>query len=230
MQNPLTFIKKSTYTIRFELFFFSLIAVLFGSLLVPNPYFVDYILPVLLLINLASGVLLVIKKRNILFFFLLLFIVGIGFYVFRVNTDFSSGSQIQLGRLGLYALFYATVTVEIIKQVWFAKRVNKTVIIGLMTGYLSLGLLAFFIFMTIEMTAPNSFEGLLMASNSIEDKMDALMYYSYITLLTIGYGEIIPVTPIAQKAAILTGLMGQFYIVIITAVVVEKYVSHSKNI
>lgn len=42
-----------------------------------------------------------------------------------------------------------------------------------------------------------------------------------------GYGEITPATEIAQKAAILTGLMGQFYIVVLTAVVVEKYIAHS---
>ena len=60
-------------------------------------------------------------------------------------------------------------------------------------------------------------------------KVDSLIYYSYITLLTIGYGEIYPVTSVAQKAAILVGLMGQFYLVIITAVVVEKYIRHSQN-
>ncbi|MEM6816304.1 MAG: ion channel, partial [Bacteroidota bacterium] len=56
---------------------------------------------------------------------------------------------------------------------------------------------------------------------------EAILYYSYITLLTIGYGEIVPAIPIAQKAAILVGLVGQFYLVIITAVVVEKYIAHS---
>ena len=34
--------------------------------------------------------------------------------------------------------------------------------------------------------------------------------------MTIGYGEIIPVTPIAQKSAILIGLLGQIYVVIVT--------------
>ena len=33
----------------------------------------------------------------------------------------------------------------------------------------------------------------------------------------------------AQKASILTGLMGQFYIVIVTAVVIGKYISNPKN-
>ena len=64
-------------------------------------------------------------------------------------------------------------------------------------------------------------------SNEIQAKPDNLLYYAYITLLTIGYGEIVPVTAIAQKAAILVGLIGQFYMVIITAVVIEKYIRHS---
>ncbi|WP_101449582.1 ion channel [Aquimarina sp. MAR_2010_214] len=58
------------------------------------------------------------------------------------------------------------------------------------------------------------------------------MYYSYITLMTIGYGEIIPVTSLSQKAAILVGMMGQFYLVILTAIVVGKYINqlhHKKN-
>jgi hypothetical protein len=41
--------------------------------------------------------------------------------------------------------------------------------------------------------------------------------------MTIGYGDIIPITVIAQKATMFIALMGQFYMVIVTAVVVEKY-------
>jgi hypothetical protein len=47
--------------------------------------------------------------------------------------------------------------------------------------------------------------------------------------LTIGYGEIVPATPVAQKAAILTGLMGQFYLVIVTAIVVGKYLINTEK-
>ena len=57
----------------------------------------------------------------------------------------------------------------------------------------------------------------------------SIIYYSYITLVTIGYGEIIPVTPIAQKSAILIGLLGQIYVVIVTALVVGKYIGHKSR-
>ena len=63
-------------------------------------------------------------------------------------------------------------------------------------------------------------------SNTIDNNLiDRLMYFSYIILMTIGYGEIIPLTTLAQKAIILIGLIGQFYLVILTAFVVGKYFS-----
>ena len=43
--------------------------------------------------------------------------------------------------------------------------------------------------------------------------------------MTIGYGEIVPLTTMARKASIFIGLMGQIYSVILTAIIVGKYIS-----
>ncbi|WP_420551933.1 ion channel [Tenacibaculum aiptasiae] len=217
---------KTLYEHRFETFFFSLLAILFGSLLFPVQFFQEKLMPILFLINIAAGIILISKKKKLFWFFvslftLLLFVLGLSM-IQNTTTD-----SYMYVRLGFYFLFYTTVTIAIIKQVWNAKNVNKNVIIGLMSGYISLGLIAFLMFLSVEISNPGSFGGILLEVVSIDEKIDSLLYYAYITLLTIGYGEIIPLTPIAQKASILTGLMGQFYIVIITAVVVEKYIRHS---
>ncbi len=83
--------------------------------------------------------------------------------------------------------------------------------------------------MAVEIADPGSFESALFTeAYTIDKKADGLLYFSYITLMTIGYGEIIPVTTIAQKATILLGLIGQFYLVIITAVVVGKYINFAR--
>lgn len=132
-------------------------------------------------------------------------------------------------RLSVYFLFYTIVAWHIIKQVLKAKHVTKNVIMGLVSGYISLGFLAFFLFMSIHLTHSNAFSGALLTSTDINLQSESLLYYAFITLLTIGYGEIVPAIPIAQKAAILVGLVGQFYIVIITAVVMEKYIRHSAS-
>ncbi|WP_157957279.1 ion channel [Winogradskyella tangerina] len=163
-----------------------------------------------------------------MWFFIILFI-GTAFVFGFDMISREQNTEYILIRLTIYFVFYITVTWNIIKQVWQAKRVTKNVIMGLMSGYISLGFLAFFLFMSIELTNPGALSGPLLDTTDMALKSDGILYYSYITLLTIGYGEIVPTIPIAQKAAVLVGLIGQFYLVIITAVVVEKYIKHSST-
>ncbi len=186
-------------------------------------------MPILLLFNIATGILVISKNKKfkwvlVVFFSIVLFVFVNRIIIGRVNK------AIEFLRIFIYFVFYAIVTLEIIKQIWMAKVVNRNVIVGLMSGYISLGLLAFFMFLAIEKANPGSFEGLNVSHVGYVELVDTLLYYSYITLLTIGYGEIIPITSVAQKAAILTGLIGQFYLVIITAIIVGKYIRQSAKI
>ena len=217
------------YELRFEIFFITQVAILFGSLIVPLAFYERVLSPALFIFNLGAGLLFIYHKKALFRVFLGLFTITL--LVF--GWDFV-GKPEQLGpleyvRLSVYFLFYVTVTIEIVKQVWRTEKVDKNVIMGLMSGYVSVGLIGFFLFLTIEIVNPGSFGGLLIGEAGIESKMDSLLYYSYITLLTIGYGEIFPASAVAQKAAILIGLTGQFYLVIITAVVVEKYIRHKQT-
>jgi len=52
-----------------------------------------------------------------------------------------------------------------------------------------------------------------------------LLYYSYVTLSTLGYGDITPVTPIARTLSFLEALFGQFYIAILVASFVGMHIS-----
>lgn len=218
------------YNLRFELFFASLVAILFGSLIVPLSFYERVLSPALFLINIVTGTLLISHRKILVKLFVLLFAISLISFGSDMLGKPTSFGLFEYSRLVVYFLFYIVVTVEIIKQVWHAQKVSKNVIMGLMSGYISIGLLGFFLFMSIELMNPGAFNGLLLEDPADAGaKVDSLIYYSYITLLTIGYGEIYPVTAVAQKAAILVGLLGQFYLVIITAVVVEKYIRHSQK-
>ncbi len=219
---------KRLYKHRFEIFLATQLTILFGSLFFPHDLFEYILLPLLYLLSIAAGILMISKKKKLTWFFIVLFAMA----SFIFGSDMVSRSENTeniLLRLSIYFVFHIFVTWNIIGQVWKAKRVTKNVIMGLMSGYISLGFLAFFLFMSIELVHPGSFEGILMQTNKFEVQADSILYYAYITLLTIGYGEIVPTTATAQKAAVLVGLIGQFYMVIITAVVVEKYIKHSSE-
>jgi len=219
-------ILERLYKNRFMIFLIMQLSILFGSLFFPSCFFEYKLLPFLYLLSIAAGILMILKQKRLMRFFLGLFILAAIIFGFDMISRTENLNNILL-RLYIYFVFYLFVTWNIIKQVWQAKRVSKNVILGLMSGYISLGFLAFFLFMSIELTYPGAYTGVLMESDDFNFRTDSILYYSFITLLTIGYGEIVPAIPIAQKSAILVGLAGQFYMVIITAVVVEKYIRHS---
>jgi hypothetical protein len=214
------------YPYRFELFLFSQLAILFGSLIIPLALFDTLILPLFFLSNLIAGIVF-ISKRKILFWLftillLLLTVVSLLTYFKVGDSDANS-----LLKMGILFPFYIIVTLEIIRQVWRAKIVDKNVILGLISGYIALGLIGSLLCLSIEMVSPGSFSGITDTSTGVADTGN-MMYFSYITLMTIGYGDILPITLLAKKAAILIGLIGQFYLVIITAVVVAKYIRNQE--
>lgn len=217
---------KEIYRYRFEFFFVSVMSILFGSLIVPGKLFDETLMPILLLINLVAGIVLISKHRKLMFVYIVLLVISIFFTGGDMLMRGVGTTIFEYGRLAVYFVFYIIVTFEIISQILRAKFVSKNVIFGLMNGYISLGLVAFFMFLSIELVTPGSFQGVFVTDGDYLERSDSLIYYAFITLMTIGYGDIVPTTVVAQKAAILTGLAGQFYLVIITAVVVEKYIRH----
>ena len=214
---------KILYPLRFELFLTTQVLILFGSLIVPSAVF-STVNPFLFLINLAVGVVFVSKDKKVYKFLIgLLIINSIIILIFIFNQTIQY--DLTIVRLICFFIFYAIVTFEIIKQVASISVHKKNAILGLMSGYISIGLLAFFMFTIIEYVEPNSFANLQPANNIMPLDLDRLLYFSYVTLLTIGYGEIYPVSSLAQKGSILVALLGQFYFVILTAIVVGKYLN-----
>lgn len=219
-------IHKATYPHRFIIFLVSLIAVLFGSLFIPPGLHELLFGPLFFIINILAGTLLISEKKGQRRIFLGMLLLTLLSYILAMLFE-PEAINFTYVRFTILFLFYSLVTLEIISQVWRSKRVNKTVILGLISGYICLGLLGFFICTSIELIAPGSFNGLVPREVNANENTEGLVYFSYITLLTIGYGDITPVTRVARSAAMLIGLLGQFYLVIITAIVVGKFISQS---
>ena len=219
-------IRQFLYEHRFDIFLTSQIAVLFGSLFTSEEFFEFTLQPLLVSFTIVAGINLISSNKKLMWFLIVLFIGAA--YLFGADLIMRNPNPERItARLGIYLLFSAVITISLIKQVWKSRRVNENVIMGLISGYISLGFMSFFLFMLIELNHPGAFKGVLLESDDYFIKADSIMYYAFITLLTIGYGEIVPVIPVAQKAAIFTGLVGQFYLIIIMTVVLEKYIRHS---
>lgn len=218
---------RKIFKFRFEIFFFTIIIILFSPIFLFKGVIGNIIAQTLFILNFLAGIVLLSKNKKLL----KLFLVLIGVIVLLTIRDVffkKTVHVIEYVKLICYVVFYGIVTYELIQQVIKSSVISKNVIIGLMCGYICIGLVSFFGFLSIEIMNPGSFHG-IDSSLTIFEKKDPLLYFSYITLLTIGYGDITPANVIAQKFSILTGLLGQFYMVILTAIIVGKYISQVSN-
>ena len=77
--------------------------------------------------------------------------------------------------------------------------------------------------MIIELYQIGSFRNLYEGTGQISD----LIYFSFITVLSIGYGDISPATSIAKNAVVFFGLIGHFYSVVVIGIIIGKYLSKS---
>ncbi|MCF8118872.1 MAG: potassium channel family protein [Deltaproteobacteria bacterium] len=126
----------------------------------------------------------------------------------------------------VYLVYLGLVTVLIAADVVRDHRITADNVMGGLCVYVLVGVFWSFLFFTLQVVHPGSFE--FSVHGGRPDLMAArnlLYYYSFVTLMTIGYGDVIPMSHMAQTLAILEGLVGQFYLVFFMASLVGRYIS-----
>jgi hypothetical protein len=105
------------------------------------------------------------------------------------------------------------------------KRVTRDLISGAICVYMLMGAIWANGYSICEIYHRGSFSGLDLAA-SVFDIRNALTYFSYITMMTIGYGDMLPVTPMARSLVMLQGLLGQKYLAVFVAGTIGMFLSH----
>jgi hypothetical protein len=119
-----------------------------------------------------------------------------------------------------YAIYFSYATYILIWKIVRSKKVTSNIIYACITGYMLIGVLGAIFSALIEITNPGSF----IFSVPVRDfRFEAFLYYSYITLTTVGYGDILPKAPTAKTLAVLLAIAGQMYMTIIMATLIGKY-------
>jgi len=131
---------------------------------------------------------------------------------------------------GFNAAFFAYIVVSILLEIFRKKTITLNMIYGSICVYLLVGLAWAYVYAILENISPGSFNFPLhyfQAHPSLgesEARLSLLFYYSYVTLSTLGYGDITPVTHPAQSLAVLEAITGQFYLAILVARLVGIYI------
>jgi voltage-gated potassium channel len=122
-------------------------------------------------------------------------------------------------------LTFFVIVVSLIHQIATARKVSAGVILGSLTGYLLLGLIFSIFIIIIMQRDPGAFSSPPKQAIESEESINTSvpLYFSFVTLATLGYGDIIPLKPYSRSLVTMIAVMGQFYIAIIVALLVGKF-------
>jgi hypothetical protein len=109
------------------------------------------------------------------------------------------------------------------RQVLLGTEISANRVIGAINLYLLLGVLWAIAYAVIELIAEGSFHGL--TEQLSKGWSSDWIYFSFVTMTTLGYGDITPITSTARTFAYMQAVFGQFYIAILVAGLVSAYIT-----
>ena len=124
----------------------------------------------------------------------------------------------------LFVLYFILVAINLLIGIVKSKEVDMEVIFSAVAVYVLFGFCGAILAAVITSFEPDAFS---LASN-YSSQVHQFLYFSYVTITTTGYGDILPVAPIARTLAILLALFGQLYLTVIIGILIGKYLSGKK--
>lgn len=119
----------------------------------------------------------------------------------------------------VYAVFLGAAIVTISQQLNRAQKVDQNILLGAISVYLLIGIFWFLLYRISYIISPTNFNEL--PSDGINNFV--LLYFSFTTLTTLGYGDITPTDSIAMGLSNMEAIIGQMYSVIFVARLVSLY-------
>ena len=206
---------------RYEFLLAALLLLIFDKVFfIDNAFYLKFVWPFnMIMIAIACfGIFIERSKkvkaiRNI--FSVIAIAMPFGFAVFATTTWFF------YLLIYFFIVYYIFIFSEVMYQITQNREIRVNVIIGSFCGYMLLSMIALFTYLAIELNFPKSFHGI--SYERIDLVYNELSYFSFITLTSIGFGDIYPKTEMARLVTAFFGMIGQFYMVAIVGIVISKF-------
>jgi hypothetical protein len=210
-------------------FFYLLVALLFLLLSVPitddlrgisAPVAKAVVFSVMLLIGIWS-----LRGSGRFFSIGLAFVVaGFVLNIVAINSHITFFEYTAI--LAVMGFLLVTITFTL-RQVVVGTEINANRLVGAICVYLMLGVIWALAYSLVELATPGSFGGVAAGQDAGWDS--EWLYFSFVTLTTLGYGDILPLSELARALAYMEAVTGQFYVAILVAGLVSAYISDRQS-
>lgn len=188
-----------------------------SALLLVNPFLqrtlVFALVDLLLMATLVSAVIACANRRSqaIVGFALAALVLGSVWY-----RDFTGDEGVTVLHSILALCFFGYVTALVLRDVFReTDAVSADTICGALSAYLLLGVGWAFAYSLLEALLPGSLHGL--RTDDVAQGYAQYLGYSFVTLTTLGYGNVVPANARAESLAVAEAVVGQVYLTVLVA-------------
>ena len=123
-------------------------------------------------------------------------------------------------------LFFFMITLKLAsEQALFAGKITSNSLIGSICIFLLLGLIWVMLYLLVAEFNPNAFSGI--EQTSWKQNFPEFIYFSFVTLTTLGFGDVLPLSPLARFLVYMEAVVGVFYMAIVVSSLVGASLSDS---
>ena len=140
-------------------------------------------------------------------------------FFFSVAATFRPNQVLIATKWGLLAGFFGLTVTGLFSYVKNASRISNSHLYTAVSIYLLIGMLWFAVYSAIDAFYP----GAILHNSATQDRHTELLYFSLITLSTVGYGDVVPISGEVRLLAALEGVTGVLYVAITVALLVSSY-------
>ena len=145
--------------------------------------------------------------------------------IILINILFFDNNQ-SVSQYFLKILIVSITIVELFKEIFKTKKIDSYIISSAISIYVLVGIFWYLLFMFLLMIDPNSFH---IRNFNPEMVTIDMIYFSFTTLTTLGYGDITPLSYTAKMWSITEAMMGVMFLAIMISRVVSLFGSKKKN-
>jgi len=182
----------------------------------------ELIVSILFSLVLLAGVLAVADRKRVLLIALVLAVPSVGGrWINHFRPDLVSPAVFLTAGLVLVAF----VVVNLLRFIWRAPSENVEVLCASISAYLMLGLMWTMAYWLVDQLTPGGAFSFNTSAGTRSMNGFNGFYFSFITLSTVGYGDITPVSRIARWLAAMEAMTGLLYVAVLIARLVALYSS-----
>jgi voltage-gated potassium channel len=151
--------------------------------------------------------------------------IGYLIILLTLITAITKNPYLELVNRIVFVLFYILVAMNLLVGIIRHKAVDSDIIFSAVAVYLLFGFCGAVLAAVINFFNPLAFS----LESTYSSQFHQYLYFSFVTITTTGYGDILPISPLARTLAIFLAIFGQIYLTVIIGILIGKYLSSDKK-